>query len=113
MTQTHSRHIKRKERECLKACTVGEDNFETELLANIMPVVSDIAYLTQMFLCLTMCADTAVCACVYYQSLMLAAPCSFRCVSSGQLVLRYTLCPVAQAPVQISNIWKRDRDEEI
>lgn len=47
-------------------------------------------YLAQMFLCI------AVCVCVIYRAwrwLNLHKGC-FRCVSGGQLVLRYTPCPV-------------------
>lgn len=47
--------------------------------------------------------------CVFPQpTVMLAALLPLRRVSSGQLVLRYTLCPVAQATDQISNIWDGD-----
>lgn len=46
----HSRYIKREEKECLKSCKI-------ELLANTMPA----AYLTQIYLCITVRADTAVC----------------------------------------------------
>lgn len=49
------------------------------------------------------------CVCVYNQ--WTRAWCWQGCVHTGQLVPRYTLCPLAQSPVQISKIWKRHRDE--
>lgn len=60
---------------------------------------------TNVPLCNNVCRCSSVCVYGRTSAMLAASDVSV----SGQLVPRYALCPVAQAPVQISNIWKRQR----
>lgn len=100
--------VKRKAKEPLKTCISTFKMKPLIILSLKLPVLLKCLFIYQRL-------QTQLFVCVYYQqSAMLAGPCrgSFKRVSSGQLAFWYTLCFVAQAPVQISNIWKRDREEK-
>lgn len=80
-------------------------DLKSEVLANIMPVVPDTAYLPQMFLCITMCAGPVLGVCVYHQSsVMLAAQCQWTAGAAVHFVPRCTI-----ASSNIKYLVKRQR----
>lgn len=68
---------------------------KSELPANIMPA----ADLMQMFLCITVCADAAVCVCFYHRSsVMLAGPCQWW--TAGAAVRFVPCCTITSSNIK-------------